>query len=297
MNEHGPMAVVDDIEFIDVVRKGDEAVVETVVTRRGPIARFWPFLVMVGCAAWVLGSTGGDSTDAADDWPLRLAAPISPMFRDQLGVEADDRSGDVEFVPDEPSRWAAPPLDRDPFVVRIPGAADRRVGTLDHTLVYVNSLGDPTVVSFETGDVYEIDVAAIRVHETFAVEGGEVRSLEGANPGLADATAQAIVFHTYRDVAPPGVDPRDVGRGPELCLSDMSCKRPDQGLSRRVVGRVEVERFDPVDHRDVAEILDTWKSVDRWLVAADGYRIPAPVGTVWVISPRGAGSSSANGVL
>lgn len=304
MNEHGPMAVVDDIEFIDVARKREEAAVETVVTDRGPIGRFWPLVAVAGCLLWILGSLGGGVEELADDALLPVVAPISPMVRDQLGLDgrpAEDLRPDAADAAAEPERWPSPPLDRDPYVVRIPGAADRRMGTLDHTLVYVNSVGDPTVVSFETGDVYEIDVAAIRVHETFAVEDGEVRSLEGANPGLSDATAAAVVFHTYRDVDPPGVgtmgDVRGVGRGPELCLSDTSCVRPEMGLDRIVVGSVDVTRFHPDDHRDVAEILATWKSVDRWLVAADGYRIPEPVGTVWVISPRGAGSSSASGVL
>lgn len=300
MREDVGVAIVDDIEFIDVVHDARVVTAETVSTPRWSIARFWPLLAAVVAGAWLLGSVSREDAAPLDDSLLPEVAPISPMGREQVGTDADTSAPLPPEPLPEPDRWPAQPLDRDPYVVRIPGPDDGRVGTLDRTLVYVNSLGDPTVVSFATGDVYEIDVAAIRVHETFAVEGGEVRSLEGANPALADATAASVVFHTYRDVDPPGVgtmsDLRGVGRGPELCLSDTSCARPDESLSRLVVGGVEVARFDPAGHTDVASMLERWEPVDRWLVAPDGYRIPAPVSVIWVITPRMRADPSGNGL-
>lgn len=300
------MSVVDDIEFLEVADDRSTGSVETVATSRSPMARFWPLLAVVCAMAWFVGSTVGGDYDGLDaqrlkDSLLPPVAPISGSVREGLGIDPDPVDvTDEEVGTAEPARWPSPPLDRDPYVVRIPGTVEAPLGTLDRTLVYVNTLGDPTVVSFATGDVYEVDVAAIRVHETFAVEAGEVRSLEGANPGLADATDNAVVFHTYRDVDSPGVgsmgDLRGVGRGPELCLSDVSCSAADQGLARRVVGGVEVSRFDPADHGDVATILETWQPVDRWLVAADGYRIPVPAAVVWVITPRMAGGSWSIGI-
>jgi hypothetical protein len=156
------------------------------------------------------------------------------------------------------------------------------------TLVYINTLGDPTVVSLETGDVFEVDVAAIRVYETFAVEDGEVRSLEGANRGLTDATENAVVFHTYRDVDPPGVgsvgDARGVGQGPELCLSAASCRRPGQGVDRLEFGGVVTERLDAERHAAVVAILDSWDEVDRWTVDPSGYRVPTPMGRIWIMT-------------
>lgn len=277
-------AVDEQIEFIDLVDDGAAVTVETVATSEASFLRMWPLLVVAGFAALLIFS-GGGADDAApvlsepDPTPMPTVAPISPGA--MAGVER----------PETVRVWPSPPRDRDPYVVRIPANDVEPVGSLGRTMVYINTLGDPTVVSLVTGDVFEIDVAPIRIHETFAVEDGEVRSLEGANPALPDATGDAVIFHTYRATDPPGVG-TVAGElsPPELCLSGASCRTAEQGVARRLGGGVVVERFDADSHADVAQVLGTWAPVDRWLVSPDGHRIPTPVDLVWVITPLGESS-------
>ncbi len=277
------------IEFLGV---NDTAEGETreVVGNGGHAVRWWLLIVVAGLGAWTLGPGGshGDTDPVPDLAPSPTVAPISPMLDSDQAIGGVDSTSTESVLPFEAKPWPAPPLDRDPYVVRIPGRETAPSGLEDLTIAYINSSGDPTVVSFATGDVYRLDVAAIRVHETFAVEDGEVRSLAGANPGLPDATDAAVVFHTYRDVDPPGVgDIGDIGgrgRGPELCLSDRSCGQSTQAEYGGVIGGVVIERFDPARHPRIAELFDSWDLVDRWIVSPSGFRIPAPVAFIWVMT-------------
>lgn len=290
MSEGGDLPPV---EFLGVAEVGEIETVEVVDTGGRHVARWWLLIAAAGLGVWSLGLGGSPAGDGpAPEGPSPTVAPISPMLDDDQAIGgADTESPPVDDVglPTDVVRWPAPPRDRDPYVVRIPAGDDvRPVGLDDLTIVYMNSAGNPTVVSFATGDVYRLDVAAIRVHETFAVEDGEVRSLDGANPGLPDATDAAVIFHTYRDVDPPGVgtmgDVQGRGRGMELCLSDQSCAHSSEVPLDLVFDDVLVERFDPARHTDVAELLSSWDPDDRWLVSPSGFRIPTPVGFIWVLT-------------
>lgn len=320
-------AEVIDVEFIDVafvdlgfidgaVEPPARSVDQSESPRSTSPLRWAAVACVVLLGAWLVSSSGGADSPSADDEAQGEQLPV-PSGQDSAGDGAagDSAAGDgaagdgaANAVPTRPAinTWPNPPTDRDPYVVRIPGPGDLpddvEASSLERTsIVYVNSVGDPTVVSFDSGDVYEVDVAPIRVHETFAVEEGRVVSLEGVNSALDDATEDAIIFHTYRDVDPPGVGAGDIEytltRGPELCLSDASCSRPGNGLARVVGGELTAERFDQKEHWAIARILESWAPIDRWLVADDGFRIPAAVGVVWVISPQGGGQSSSSGLL
>lgn len=281
-----------DIEFIVGVVEPESATGEAPSTPRSPL-RWVGLAVLFVLGGWLISSVGADELPTTED----QAAEEEPVAENSASVRGETQA----------RVWPDPVADRDPFVVRIPGPADRPdefvVSALERTtIVYANTVGDPTVVSFDTGDVFAVDVAAIRVHERFAVEAGRVVSLEGVNPGLGPSTEDAIVFHTFRDVDPPGVgtagDLQGIGRGPEICLSDTSCGRPGLGLERVVRGDLVAERYEPIPHWAIAEVFDNWERVDRWLVSSEGYRIPAPVGsTMWVIGPPSGGSSSSSGLL
>ncbi len=279
------------VEFLGVAEMEVSETVEVVGTGGRPMGRWWVLIAAAALGVWILGPGGSRvDDDPAPGLPVPTVGPISTLpDSDQAigGVDATSGESTEAGSPTDVVRWPAPPLDRDPYVVRIPGS-DAVPGLEKLTIVYVNSAGDPTVVSFATGDVYRLDVAAIRVHETFAVEDGEVRSLEGANPGLPDATEAAVVFHTYRDVDPPGVgtigDIQGRGRGPELCLSDRSCADPSQAQIGGVFGGVLVERFDATRHPAIAELLNTWDSDDRWIVSPSGFRVPTPIDFIWVLT-------------
>ena len=294
------VTAVDEIEFLDVADasrgSGTEAVISASSSWRWLALGF----LLVACV-WFVTSTGADTVleePAIDTLPDEPLTPTPSPLANENGLPT--------LVPPVFGIWPTPPTERDPPVVRIPGPVELPSaipnGVLGATtIVYVNTAGDPTVVSFETGDVSEVGVAAIRVHETFAVEAGRVVSLEGANAALDDASDQAFIFHTYRDVDRPGVgtmgDERGMGRGPELCLSGSTCTRPGLGLERMASGGLVAERFDPKRHWAIDDLLVSWEPVDRWLVSADGYRIPAPVGVMWVIGPPERGSSSSVGLL
>ena len=280
-----------DIDLLDVEAADTEVTVEAITTGEGSLLRWWPLAVVVLLGTWLVTTSGSpdESVAAPDLTPSSTIAPVSPMLRSQLDFDLRDVDVATPGQADQSDPWPSPPLDRDPYVVRIPGPDTLPFDPDVGTLVYINSVGDPTVVSLATGDVFEVDVAAIRVHETFAVEDGEVRSLEGANRALADATEHSVVFHTYRDVDPPGVgsigDRRGIGRGPELCLSASSCARPGQGLDRVELGGVVTERLDRQRHAAVVSILDSWEEVDRWIVGPTGYRIPTPMDQIWIMTP------------
>lgn len=285
------LAGAGEIEFLDVSAGRSDATVETVKRGDRTLLRWWPLAVAAVLGVWLVSSTGpsDEPITAPDLTPSLTVAPISPMLRNDLDFGDPYANGPNPGAPDP---WQVPPQNRDPYVVRIPGPQELPFAATAATLVYINTLGVPTVVSLETGDVFEIGVAAIRVHETFAVEDGQVRSLEGANPGLEDATANAVVFHTYRDVDPPGVGAvggdRGIGRGPELCLSGTSCGRVGQGLDSVELGGVLTERLDGVRHSEVVGFLDSLDEVDRWMAAPSGYRIPSPVGQIWMMAPAEA---------
>lgn len=289
MGDDVSMAGVDDhIEFIDVVDDAGATTAETVATPQRSLLRFWPMLVVAVASVWILGSSGDvEQTQPFDDSPSPTVAPISPMTdTDQVMGGGADR---VDAGAPTPATWPPVAENGDPPVTVRRGDLSEPLSPLDRTIVYVSAAGTPTVVSLATGDVFDVYVAAIRVHDRFAVRDGEVAALIDDDPEFAVSTDGAVVFHTYRDVDRPGVgttgDVRGIGRGPELCLSENSCSQPGQGLERRIVGGVQVERFDPDRHADVDQILQTWESVDDSLVAPDGFRIPAPGQFVWVITP------------
>lgn len=276
------------IDLLDIDAAETEVTLEAVTTGERSLLRWWPLAVVALLGTWLVATSGSPDEPmvARDLTPSSTIAPVSPMLRNQLDFDLRDVDA---AAPGQSDPWPSPPLDRDPYVVRIPGPDTLPFDPDAATLVYINSVGDPTIVSLATGDVFEIDVAAIRVHETFAVEGGEVRSLEGANQALADATENSVVFHTYRDVDPPGVgsigDRRGIGRGPELCLSASSCARPGQGVDRVELGGVVTERLDGQRHATTVSILDSWEEVDRWIVDSTGYRIPTPMDQIWIMTP------------
>lgn len=294
------MDLREDIEFLDSVVEPGEPIATTddqISSGVSPLAVLLVVLV-AGVALIVVG--GGD------DAPVAQGAEDSVVERNGDRGPEIDRGSEVESGPipdltlDE--LWPPTPADRDPSVVRIPGPAELPgafVDLADATIVYVNTAGDPTVVSFATGDVFEVDVAAIRVHDRFAVEDGAVVSFQGSNPSLDEATENAIVFHTYREVDPPGVGSvqNGLGAGPELCLSGRSCSGPNEGVQRLTRGGLTVERLDAFTHWQIDEIFTTWTPVDRWLVADGDVRIPQPLGPIWVIAPGGGGAPSSVGLL
>lgn len=285
-----------EIEFFDASDESGEHVAETVASER----RVLPWLLIgalfVVCG-WIVASPGAvdpEDVPVPDSAPHSVGAPQGRLIEsDRAAAIAIERPGSEV--------WPSP-QERDPNVTRTVGPSQppeefASVSLESSSLVYVATSGRPTVVSLETGDVLTVGVAAIRVHETFAVEAGQVVSAGEA----ADPERGAFVFHTYRDVDGPGVGrtgtQRGIGVGPELCLLGESCLRPGASTDRVAQAGMVVERFDPVRHRALGDLLESWTSVDGELVSPEGYRMPEPVGVIWVISPTSGGSVSSSGLL
>lgn len=290
-----------DIEFLDnaASRADDVRPIEvTAAASTSPVRWLVLIAVLVG-GGWFITSTG---PDPAEDEPTEDQPAVTTPVEEPPSV-ADEVAVPLPYGPAmvAPVFGAWPsPRERDPNVVRTPGPTQPPEDFSGYafrstSIVYVNTAGRPTVVSLESGNVSEVAVAATRTHETFAVLAGEVVPL-----GEPDAE-QAIVFHTYRDVDRPGVgtmgDEQGVGLGPELCLSGETCARPDLGLERVRKGGVVAERFDPDRHSLLSDILEEWEIIDGSLSSPSGYRIPEPVGLIWVIAPTNGGSVSSSGLL
>jgi len=287
------MAAGADIEFLDTdARRAPSADVAPDDKNSGG----WPLQWLVAgvvlvLGAWFVTSTGSDAPleETVSDTPQPTPpAPIRP----------------APAPPAEPPAFGVWPTarERDPSVTRTaastPLPSEFSAETLQSTtLVYVSTSGLPTVVSLETGEVSVVGVGATRIHDTFAVEAGQVVPIEAA----AERVSDAFVFHTYRDIDRPGVgimsDQRGIGVGPELCLSGETCAGTDLGIDRMFRSGFVVERLEPRRHRLLDELLTSWEPVDGSLLSPGGYRIPEPVGFVWVISPTTSGEVSSSGLL
>ena len=288
-----------DIEFLDSTSAPEatreESIVTPVVTT-APIVRWFVLVVLLVGGGWLIASTG---PDPVLDQPAGDTIPAEEPSLTEETTAQPSVDGPAIAAPVFDA-WPSPPRERNPNVALTPGPAQvpeelSAFSFRSTTIVFVNTAGRPTVVSFESGDVSEVDVAATRVHETFAVLAGLVVPLDGPD------AEQAIVFHTYRDVDRPGVgtmsDQRGVGFGPQLCLSGETCARPGLGLERVRQGGLLAERFDPLRHPALDDLITSWNRSDGDLLSPGGYRIPQPVGLIWVIAPTTGGSVSSSGLL
>ena len=93
------------------------------------------------------------------------------------------------------------------------------------TLVYISSIGRPTVVDLDTGAVSEVLVADTRAYDRILVEDGQVVTTDPERGNLGPAGDQAVVFHLHRPSAEAGVvADGEVGAiGPHLCLDLDGC--------------------------------------------------------------------------
>ena len=150
--------------------------------------------------------------------PIPTSTTQVPPMVEQL-LEPLEPAG---FVP-----WPAPPEDHNPHVTIVPGAGVPIFGTeTQNTLVYVNSLGRPTVVNLDTGSVSNVIVAPTRSRDSFVVEIGTVVSLNGSSRNIPKATTRAVAFYTFRDELATTSDSQlaATAPGPLLCLSELPCQ-------------------------------------------------------------------------
>ncbi len=237
-------------------------------------------VLLLGASMWLSleRTTEGSGADGT------AAAPPTSSIASPTGSEnpLDGALGST--------RWPSPPRDHDPHVIRRPGPGEPIIADATGlSLVYVNSLGRPTVVDLGTGAMQEVDVAASRSYDAFAIEAGEVVSLLGTSASQRPAGVDAIVFHVYRST--DADTPAAVGEvplpGPRLCLTAEPCGALAASLPD------STSRFVPVsadDHPAIVSMLsgEGWQREKRWLVEPSelgfDYRLPLPLDTAaWII--------------
>ncbi len=251
-------------------------------------------MVIAGIAVFVLGLVVGSALSDSGQQDTTSPVPSSngSVAVDTLRVPtAAQTSADTHgFV-----AWPDPPKDHDPHVIGVPGPDVALLGVeTDATLVYVNSLGRPTILDLDTGSVSEIEVAATREIELFAVELNEVVSLDGSSLNLPPSGDRAVVFFTHNPLATPpletGADSRVPMPAVHLCLSPAGCDELDWLVGSIGDGTDTIVHVDWATNADVAEILfgESWVADGRYLIApisvGEGIRIPAPLGeNAWLL--------------
>jgi len=98
-------------------------------------------------------------------------------------------------------RWPSPPDDYEP---RVMGWPSQPIGTevATGTVVYVNTIGRPTILDLAGGFQSEVDVSPTRMSETFLIEAGRIVTKESGR-ALPEATDDAIEILVQRDAEGP----------------------------------------------------------------------------------------------
>lgn len=220
-------------------------------------------------------------SDTVDHSPTATTTTSAPR-PEFAPLEAD------EFVP-----WPEPPEDHDPIVTIIPGAGEPVFETLTNTtIVYVNSLGRPTVVDLDTGTISNVIIASTRSRDSFAVELGTVVSPDGSSRSIPKATSRAIAFFTF----PPGDASFSDGQfaatapGALLCLSELPCEVTGWQSTKNSRGVDEFRTLTAEEDPDLHEALfgDGWTVDGIYRHPPDGQnqdlRLPIPLNDdVWIV--------------
>lgn len=195
------------------------------------------------------------------------------------------------------TKWPEPPEDHDPYVFGYPRPEVQLLGRPSGlALVYVNTLQRPTVVDLDTGMIHELEVAAVRTYDRFAIEAGDVVATGSALEDLANgssigATQRMITFHVHAggdDASSLGNNVGSYRPGPHLCLSSGGC--PDLGWTAESYTR-GADSAQILNESNYAELLNVmagpWDTGSRHSLVDFGpdlvLRMPRPLNdTVWV---------------
>jgi hypothetical protein len=247
----------------------------------------WDLVVAVLAVVLVLAFVFSDRTVDTAEPGAAVEPPAEPVAPPPTRL--------VQQTPNAPLSRAN--LDHEPYFIGRPGPGVPILGVdSDLAVVYVNSLGRPTVVDLDTGDVSEYEIAATRSHDQIVVEFGEIVTLDPERLNVEPAGERAIVFSVRRltfAVARGIVERVDPGEerfsGLELCLAPARC--PAQSSSDLFTeGLDSVELLSASGRADVMDLFDPRSRArdHRFLVIrsehVDDYRVPEPLGDViWLV--------------
>lgn len=251
-------------------------------------------LVLVGVLGWSLrpdDATTNATSQRTTPTSERSAAPARPA----LGGFAADRTLDVLDL------WPSPPDDHEPIVSGRPGPGRPIIDSPSAVtaIVYVNSLGRPTVVDLATGNTREVELAATRSEGSFLVDDATIVH-DDPKRGLGLPSSDAVTF-AFRLVSsedrPETGQPRVPPLPPSvsLCPTVDACSDTAWRPTSFRNGAALIELLDPLRHPAAAALLDgsTWQPRDRWLVPPDSldlgsFRLPRQADNTdtWVITSR-----------
>ncbi len=250
-------------------------------------------LVGVGavCVALLLMGVAVSGRDEHEPDPLPASTSVAqrptPRTPSTSTIAPSPKPELVEFIP-----WPNPPEDHDPTVIIHTGSGQPVFGDVTETsLVYVNSIGRPTIIALDTSQVEEVDVASSRTYDYFGVEFGHIVSFDGSR-NIREATERALLFHAHR----AGDDELDADYRASsrlslhLCLTIEPCSMPDQNFDGITDAVDTIRRANNIDDPQVMEMMfgESWTTdrTSRLSLVGLGItqHIPAPLNDeVWIV--------------
>ena len=244
------------------------------------------FTIAVGAVALVAASVvwwlASDDGDAAPSTSTAVSTAMSTV-PGPIDVPSPQRVAPVRAF----ESWPSPPIDHDPHVLSVPGNGALVADADGRTLIYVNSIGRPTVVDLETGHRQELEIAPTRRFDRFEVDAGRVVSVSGRDTSGGRAGPDAITVRVHRPQLFP-FSPTSPATGIDLCLAAVCPQLAHVAAdgADRTDRRIEVLATEA--DADLAQLLSGASGRDGRFdtVVVDGAatRIPTPgSGPIWTV--------------
>ena len=252
-------------------------------------------VVLSACLLFASAVSGRDDQDPTSNEPTPTtgSSAVDEAPRSTTTTSLVQELASVQFAP-----WPDPPEDFAPTVIGRPGPDVSLLDDITETaVVYVNTLGRPTVIDLDTGWIEQVEVAPARSYEYFGVEFGRVVSFDGRNRNVREATDRSLLFHAHRaDSLVEAEDFRSsTSPAPHLCLTAEACAFEWWTFDRSTNGTDTIRRANPTDDPFVYEMLfgETWTDQRGTRLPPDGFgidiRVPAPLhAEAWIVHQPGS---------
>ena len=261
-----------------------------------PNRRRFPLLVgaAVGAVALVIASLAWSLTGDDEAGAPTTSIEVSMEVPTEVSTEVSTATVPIDPPAPQPvvpvrafEPWPDPPIDHDPHVLSIPGNGALVADAEGRALIYVNSIGRPTVIDLETGDRQELDIAPARLFDRFEVDDGHVVSVSGRATGDSGAGPDAITVRVHRPqlFQLPSTTPTT---GIDLCLGAVCPQLVHAAVDEAERTDPRVEALGTDGDADLAQLLSGASGRDDRFdtVVFDGVatRIPTPgSGPIWTV--------------